>query len=218
MGKRADMTGARFGRLVVREFDKSPRKHSAAKWICVCDCGARISARADLLKSGVVSSCGCLSKEIHGDIARKIGADNRTHGHTTGYAGSGTYNSWMAMRARCNNPKALNYVNYGGRGIKVCERWATFENFLADMGERPSGMTLDRYPDKNGNYEPGNCRWATQEQQQRNRRDNMNIEIDGVTKTLTEWSEHCGVESRLVSVRIRKLGWSPKRALNMEAA
>lgn len=92
------------------------------------------------------------------------------HGHTSGRTMSPTYYSWSTMRTRCRNPKCNRYANYGGRGIRICERWELFENFLADMGERPSGLSLDRYPDKNGNYEPGNCRWATSKEQAQNRR------------------------------------------------
>ena len=94
----------------------------------------------------------------------------------------------MSMKQRCFNPKEKRFLDYGGRGITVSERWMVFENFLADMGLRPEGKTLDRYPDKNGNYEPGNCRWATPKQQSNNLRNNHLIEFQGVTRTVTEWS------------------------------
>jgi hypothetical protein len=94
----------------------------------------------------------------------------RTHGHASQKL-SGTYSSWKAMKARCLNPNGKQWADYGGRGITICERWIhSFENFLADMGERPPGKTLDRYPNNDGNYEPGNCRWASGRQQQMNRR------------------------------------------------
>ena len=218
MGRRKDLKGRRFGRLVVQHFDEAPRTHAAAKWVCLCDCGRRISARADVLQVGRVASCGCLARDVHAESAVLVGKANATHSNTIGGRYSPTYTSWMAMRQRCNDKGNINYANYGGRGIAVCDRWASFENFLVDMGERPEGMTLDRFPDQNGNYEPSNCRWATMQEQQSNRRDNMMIEVDGKTQTLTQWSREAGLDPRLVSVRIRKLGWDAKRALNMEAA
>jgi hypothetical protein len=97
------------------------------------------------------------------------------------------------MKARCQNPRAANYCSYGGRGIKVCERWQQFENFLADMGERPEGQTLDRHPNNDGHYEPGNCRWATKQQQAANRRNTVTIEYRGRTQTLWAWCKELGV-------------------------
>lgn len=130
------------------------------KFICVCDCGNGKIVEKAHLTSGNTKSCGCLV--------------NR---HRTGYSASRngrrspTHQSWTSMIQRCYNSKHVGYKNYGGRGITVCERWRhNFPNFLADMGERPPGKSLDRYPDPNGNYEPGNCRWATQKEQMNNRR------------------------------------------------
>lgn len=99
---------------------------------------------------------------------------------------------WMAMRSRCERPTNHAYANYGGRGIKVCERWQTFENFLADMGPMPDSMELDRI-NVNGDYEPGNCRWATPRDQSRNKRNNLLIEYDGRTQCLTAWAEELGI-------------------------
>lgn len=121
--------------------------------------------------------------------------------------------SWESMKRRCNRPQAGNYYLYGGRGIRVCDRWMeSFESFLADMGERPEGMTLDRYPNTDGNYEPGNVRWATPTKQQRNRRFNVTLTFEEVTRTLAEWSELGGISVALLRNRMAK-GWSPERCL-----
>lgn len=116
------------------------------------------------------------------------------------------------MLARCRNPDSPGYKRYGGRGIKVCERWLVFENFLADMGSRPDGMTLDRYPDNDGNYEPGNVRWATPEQQGRNRSSNRVLEFQGKSMTLTEWAELYGITKHLLWSRLDG-GWEMAEAL-----
>src|SRR5690606_6056327 len=125
------------------------------------------------------------------------------------------YRAWQHMRERCSNPRVHNYHRYGGRGIKVCDRWAnSFENFLADMGPRPSPEhSLDRYPNPDGDYEPGNCRWATPEQQTRNRRTNKILSFKGREQTLTDWCQELDLEPSIVSTRLRR-GWTVERALN----
>jgi hypothetical protein len=110
------------------------------------------------------------------------------------------------------NPKASSYEYYGARGISVCSRWDSFENFYADMGDPPEGMSLDRYPDVNGNYEPGNCRWATGEEQARNRRSNHILALDGKAASIAEWAELTGIKQRTIQARI-KSGWPTARAL-----
>jgi len=117
------------------------------------------------------------------------------------------------MRSRCNNPNDQSYPRYGGRGISVCERWDRFEVFLADMGKRPApGYSLDR-TDNNGNYEPGNCHWATKTDQARNRRSNRRLTHDGRTMTLAEWAHAVALNQNTISRRIDRLGWSVARAL-----
>jgi hypothetical protein len=116
------------------------------------------------------------------------------------------------MKDRCLNPKSANFARYGGRGIKVCERWMTFTNFLADMGEQPTGKTLDRYPDNDGHYEPGNCRWTTRKQNSRNRSDNRMLTFNGQTKTLAEWVESTGHSLATLQGRVR-MGWSDEQII-----
>lgn len=152
MSATINITGQRFGRLVALRQQGRDSKGNAI-WFCQCDCGKTILTRSDGLRSGHTQSCGCSrNKPRHG---------HRMKGSTR------TYNTWDAMLSRCKNPR---FKYYYGLGVTVCERWLTFENFLADMGERPAGTTLDRYPDPSGNYEPGNCRWATPKQQRNNQR------------------------------------------------
>lgn len=135
----------------------------------------------------------------------------RRHGHAqrdeTGRITSLTYRTWQSMRTRCFNPQSDQYNSYGGKGITVCERWLVFENFLADMGERPSvSHTIDRFPNKNGNYGPGNCRWATPSEQQNNTNKNRIIEAQGQTRTLSEWSRLTGIGISTLFNRLER-GW-----------
>lgn len=121
------------------------------------------------------------------------------------------YRSWAAMKSRCLNPNDSSYANYGGRGIRVCVRWMDFQAFLADMGEPPPGMTLDRERN-DGNYEPGNCRWATKLQQQNNMRSNRLVEFEGRTHTIAEWSRKIGLPTHVIRKRLNR-GWSIQTAL-----
>lgn len=161
MGRPAlDLSGKRFGRLLVlRRSDVGSRN---SKWICLCDCGSSIITRGNLLVRGETRSCRCFAAEA-------ASLRNVRHGHAAAYSATPTYVSWRAMLSRVTNPKHVAYGRYGGAGIKVCSRWRRFTNFLADMGERPAGKTLDRFPNPRGHYEPRNCRWATRSEQARNR-------------------------------------------------
>jgi hypothetical protein len=184
--KRTDLTGLVFGRLTVVADAAGPN------WRCMCACGGEKVVSSKALNSGKTSSCGCLARDV-------LVARNRSHG----WSKTQTYRSWKDMRARCNNQNDSDFKDYGGRGIEVCGRWADFGAFLADMGERPAGRTIDRI-DTNGNYEPGNCRWADAGTQANNKRSNRIIEWDGKSQTLQQWCRQYGLEHSKVSYRIRQ--------------
>jgi hypothetical protein len=200
-----DITGFRFGRLTAASRVGTDR-HGNALWACRCDCGNSTVCVAHALRCGKTKSCGCLRKET-------IGAVNRKHGHATQLKGrTPTYRIWRSMINRCTYEGEDSYKYYGGRGIAVCDRWLhSYDNFLADMGERPKGKTLDRIDNDLG-YGPLNCRWATPTEQGRNTSTNRLITWDGKTLCLSEWAELTGFRSGTIANRLN-LGWPVERAL-----
>lgn len=186
---------AKFGCLTILSRSENDR-FGRTQWLCRCDCGKEHVAALFRMKSGHTKSCGCIK-----------GKANATHR----MSGTPTHNSWCAMKQRCNYVGSEGYAYYGGRGIKVCERWNDFAAFLEDMGERPEGHTIER-KDTDGDYEPGNCIWATMAQQQRNRRSTILIERNGITKCVKDWCNELGIKPDVVYGRIR-YGMSPQEAL-----
>ena len=193
-----NLLGATFGRLTV--VARAQNTDRAVMWLCACECGAEAIVRSQLLRLGKTKSCGCLRRET-------VGTQRRTHGSSN----SRGYNIWGRMMQRCGNPKSERWPLYGGRGIEVCERWKRAANFLADMGEPPPGNSIERI-DVNGNYEPGNCRWATQREQTRNTRRNRYVVFGGTRVPLIEVSESTGISYSLLRDRLNR-GWDLERAI-----
>lgn len=167
-----------------------------------CDCGNELAAYITNVNSGKTLSCGCLRSEL-------TQARSTTHGHAKRGQHSLEYETWTNMIARCTKSYRPDYHRYGGRGITVCDRWLDFDNFFADMGSRPDGKTIDRWPNTNGNYEPGNCRWATPIEQANNRRSNVLIEHLGRNQNIEAWSAELGIERNIIEDRIRRGATTP---------
>ncbi len=183
-----DLTGIRVNKLVVLQRATNVGRQPA--WDCQCDCGGAIRVLGMRLRGGGIFDCGCGAYDRRSASATKHGLR-----HTK------EYGVWKSMRERCTNPTAASWAGYGGRGITVCDRWSCVANFVADMGLRPSPRhSLDRIDNSLG-YSPDNCRWATQKEQANNTRANVQITIDGATRTLKQWAEHFGVDYAVVKER-----------------
>jgi hypothetical protein len=201
-----DLLGQRFGRLVAMEFIKGGNNLKRASWRCECDCGNIVIVIGYSLRSKHTKSCGCLQKE-------RVSETHTTHGQLKGGLATKTYHTWAGIIQRCNNPRDKSFKDYGGRGIKVCKRWLKFENFYADVGDVPDGMTIERI-NNNGDYEPENWRWATMLEQGSNKRNNVWIEYGGEIKTIAQWARSCGIRRDIIRHRIYNYGWSIEKALN----
>lgn len=197
---RKDLTGQTFGRLTA--IEKAPSRHqygtTVGYWLCRCGCGNELEVPTGNLTSNNTKSCGCLNHDAR---------QGNTRAQSHGKARTSTWNSWFAMRRRAREDRP----RYGGRGITVDPRWESFENFLADMGERPAGHTLDRI-DNDGPYAPGNCRWSSPVAQGNNRGNNRMITHAGRTQSIAEWAREVGLNRQTLFYRMNH-GWSVEEAL-----
>jgi len=194
MTKLIDLTGQRFGRLIVISRGENT-KTGQTTWVCKCDCGKNITPQAANIKNNRVRSCGCIRKE-------QLSARSKLTMTKHGLCKTPEYKTWGGMFTRCTNKKADSYPAYGGRGISVCERWKSFDLFLEDMGKRPSHKhSIDRI-DPNGNYEPENCRWATLRDQNYNKRNTIFVTHDGESKNIDQWAEIYGIPYKVILRRL----------------
>lgn len=198
-----DIAGQTFGRLTVLEYTRSV--NASAWWKCLCACGKEVEIEGYAMRSGHTQSCGCLHSE---QLARR----NSSHKQATRKKRHPLYSIWKAMKKRCYNSHGEHWKSYGGKGVTVCERWKhSFPNFLADMGERPDGFSLDRI-DNGGDYTPDNCRWATWTQQANNRSSNRILEFNGISQNVNAWAISLGVPSQRLRDRLHS-GWTVERTL-----
>ena len=203
-----DMMGQTCGRLFVVERAgtlNNGRAKKTAAWLCRCSCGSMVRVRGSALRNGSTTSCGCAWRDWADGSSK--------HGCARKASRSKEYDTWAAMKARCTNKNNKEFARYGGRGITICASWmASFEQFLADMGEKPSSSHSIERIDHNGNYSPENCRWATTVEQSRNKRNNRWITANGKTMLIGDWAKEIGLEKSSIYLRIRK-GWSEQMAV-----
>lgn len=197
------MIGEIFDRwTVIASGEKHPQ--NGQFWICRCKCGTTREVRQVSLRRGASRSCGCLRAELHRQVHTKHGLSQHRE-----------YQIWIDMIHRCTDPSYRNYPDYGGRGIGVCDRWLSVDSFIKDMGPRPSQKhSLDRIDNEQG-YSPENCRWATQAEQNRNKRNSKRVTAFGRTQILADWALETGIPRSTVQHRLNR-GWSPERALTTE--
>lgn len=197
-----DLTGKRFHHLEILERDKTGTKNTrVVMWLCKCDCGKVVSVRSENIRSGHSKSCGCL----------KVKRGSETN-HIHGMSRTKIHGVWCRIISRCESSTDHAFQHYGGRGIKVCDSWHDFRNFLNDMGHPPTPRhSIDRI-DVNGNYEPQNCRWSTAKEQARNRRNNHLVTIGTKTMSVAEWAETNEMSGTALRSRIAR-GWDPVEAI-----
>ena len=193
-----DKTGLRSGRLLV--LGLAEKKGRAYRWQCLCDCGSYVTVDGNNLFRNCFS-CGCYRSE-------RVAKQNTKHS----MCDSPTYNSWRSMLSRCKYPSMPSYERYKARGITVCDRWQSFEIFLADMGERPEGTSIDRI-DNNKGYSPDNCRWATPLEQQNNTESNHLLTFKDQTLSVTQWAKRLGCLPPTLFARLR-MGWGIEKTLS----
>lgn len=207
MGSFRDLTGLKFGRLTALS---GYRVNGQFRYECKCDCGCSVVVDAGALTRsyGNTTSCGCYSREVHSVVAKRL---RTTHGNTAGGHQSRAYRIWSSMKKRCYCESNSDFHHYGGRGIYVDERWHKFENFLVDMGEPATGLSIER-KDNDGPYSPENCRWATQKEQTRNTRRTKYAHFNGVTKPIVVWCDELGLDYKRVRRQLVDYGWPVDRA------
>lgn len=193
------MIGLRFNKLVVLH-EAGRNKIGGMRWLCLCDCGTEFVTDAASLRAGRTKSCGCLTR-FGGQARMRNGEEHHP-----------LYRLWMGMKSRCENQNNKKYHIYGGKGISVCERWMTFHNFIADMGERPLGTSLDRIDGRLG-YSKDNCRWATPKTQANNKESNRVLKARGKSMTVAQWSSEVGIKANTIICRLRR-GWSEVDAIS----
>lgn len=192
-GKLIDLRGVRVGRLVVQRFDGYDTSQS----------GKEVRVDGCCLRRKSTQSCGCMARDLH-----------TTHSLSGHYI----YSIWLAIKQRTGNHKHKNFADYGGRGIKMCDRWReSAEAFFADMGERPTPKHTVERRDNDGDYEPGNCYWATRAEQNENTRQTRILEFNGVRLSVGKWAKRLGIQRKTITSRLDRLGWSVERALTTPA-
>lgn len=205
MPKLIDLTGKRFGRLIVIKLS-GRNKHGHLRWLCLCSCKKEVVILGINLRRGDTQSCGCLNKE-------KIVQRSTKHGYAKRKEKCKTYSIWHDMIQRCTNPNNKRYKRYGGRGITVCAQWMKFINFLNDMGEAPKGHQIDRMNNNKG-YFKANCKWSTPKQQQRNRNNNHPVTYNNRTQCVSAWAEEFNINPGTLLGRLNR-NWSIKKALTI---
>lgn len=203
---REDLTGKKFGRLTVIKFIGVKNKRRRF-WECICECGNKSDCLGENLKKGDTRSCGCLQRELAA-LRQKSHGESSIHGKTK------EYRTWVDIKTRCYNEKEPSYFYYGGRGIKVCDRWLnSFENFLADIGRAPSRLHSIERIDVNKDYCPDNCKWATILEQANNKTTTVRFNFRGQSKSIAQWCRDMGLSYHKTRQRVNILKWDIEKAL-----